>query len=230
MIKTAIVLCLLLILSARSIGQQSYDCENKVLTKSLEEKLSGYVLDQLLDKKQFYTNDWCDAIVTLTDGRTITGELLRYNGFLDKFIWLKKITNQQMILNDEIIDKVDLNPGKFIGNSYFERKKVKRWFDTDTVSVFLEVLTEGPVSLYAQRKIADNQSTNDYTSDYLFFISIKDSPLSVIKPRKKNVLAASGKYEDKFKQAIKKAGLSVHNEYDLVRAAEFLNSTVDFSK
>lgn len=230
MIKTALVLCLLLTLSARLIGQQSNDCENKVLTKSLEEKLSGYVLDQPPDKKQFYSNDWCEAIVTLSDGRTISGELLRYNGFLDKFIWLKKITNQQLILNDEIINKVDLNPGKLIGNSYFERKKVKRWFDTDTVSVFLEVLTEGPVSLYAQRKIADNQSTNDYTSDYLFFVKIKDSPLSAIKPRKKNLLAASGKYEDKFKQTLKKAGLSVRNEYDLVRAVEYLNSTVDFSK
>ncbi len=230
MIKTALVLCLLLILSARSIGQQSYDCENKVLTKSLEEKLSGYVLDQPLDKKQFYTNDWCEAIVTLKEGRTITGELLRYNGFLDKFIWLKKITNQQLILNDEIIEKVDLNPGKLIGNSHFERLKVKRWFDTDTVSVFLEVLTEGPISLYSQRKIADNQSSNDYNSEYLFFISIKDSPLSVIKPRKKNLLAASGKYEDKCKLALKKSGLSIRNEYDLVRVAEYLNSTVDFSR
>jgi len=86
MLKSTSIIILILSLSARLIGQQSYECENKVLTKSLEEKLSGYVLSQPLDNKQYFSREWYEATITLEDGRTITGEWLRYNGFLDKFI------------------------------------------------------------------------------------------------------------------------------------------------
>jgi hypothetical protein len=230
MVKSTLVLCIFLSLSARLSAQQSYECENKVLTKSLEEKLSGYVLGQPVDNNQFYSNDWCEAIVTLADGRTISGEFLKYNGYLEKFIWLKTSTNQQLILNDENIEKVNLISGKLTGTSYFERIKVKRWYDTDSVSVFLEVLTEGPISLYAQRKITTSQSSNEFTNEYLYFIKTYNNPLSVIKPRKKNLLAALGEYEDECKDALKKADLSVSNEYELIRVVEYLNSAVDFNK
>jgi len=199
MVKSALVLFIILSLSVRLHGQQSYECDNKVLAKSLEEKLSGYVLGQPLDNNQFYTNDWSEAFVTLADGSTISGEYLRYNGFLDKFIWLKKNTNQQLILNDEIIEKVDLIPVKQTGTSYFERIKVKRWYDKDSVSVFLEVLTVGPVSLYAQRKISASQSSNEFMGEYIYFIKTINTPLVVFKPRKRNLLAALGEYEDECK-------------------------------
>jgi len=212
------------------MGQQSYGCENKALTKSLEEKLLGYAVGQPLDEKQFFSDDWSEAIVTLADGRIITGELLRYNGFLEKFIWLKKGTNQQIILNDELVVRVDLNSGKSTGTSNFERIKVKRWYDTDSVFVFLEVLTEGPVSLYAERKIADSQSSNEYFSDYLLYIKINNNPLSAIKPRKRDLLAALGTYKDEGKLALKKAKLSISKESDLIRAIKYLNKTIDFKK
>jgi hypothetical protein len=230
MVKSTLVLCFILSFSARLFSQQSYDCENKVFKKSLEEKLSGYVLGQPLDNNQFYTNDWSEAFVTLVDGRTISGEFLRYNGFLDKFIWLKKNTNQQLILNDENIGKVDLVSGKLTGSCYFERIKMKRWYDADSVSVFLELLSDGPISLYAQRKITTSQSSNEFTNEYLYFIKTYYNPLSVIKPRKKNLLAALGEYEDECKNALKRANLSVNNEFELIRVVEYLNSNVDFKK
>jgi len=228
MLKSTSILILILSLSARLIGQQSYECENKVLTKSLEEKLSGYVLSQPLNNKQYQSRDWYEAIVTLEDGRTVTGEWLRYNGFLDKFIWLKKNTNQQLILNDEIVEKVQLNSGKVIGNSYYEKIKVKRWYDTDSVFTFLEVLSEGPLTLYAQRKVADSQSSNEFINDYFYFITINNTQLIAVKPRKSSLFASLGNYKDKCKQALKKANLGVSNESDLIRAVEYLNSTVDF--
>jgi hypothetical protein len=230
MLKSMSILIFILSLSARLIGQQSYECENKTLTKSLEEKLSGYVLSQPLDNKQYFSRDWYEAIVTLKDGRTVTGEWLRYNGFLDKFIWLKKSTNQQLILNDEIVEKVQLISGKVIGNSYFERIKVKRWYDTDSVFTFLEVLSGGPISLYAQRKVADSQSSNEFISDYLYFITINNTQLIAVKPRKSSLFASLGKYKDDCKQALKKANLGVSDESDLIRAVEYLNSAVDVNK
>lgn len=230
MTKSTSVLILILSISARLIAQPSYDCGNMTLAKSLEEKLSGYVLNQLLDNKQYVSRDWYEATVTLNDGRTITGEWLRYNGFLDKFIWLKKTTNQQLILNDEIIEKVQLNSGNVVGNSYFERLKVKRWYDTDSVFAFFEVLCEGPISLYAQRKIADSQSSNEFMSDYLYFITINNSRLTAVKPRKNSLFASLGEYKDECKQALKKANLGVNNESDLIRAVEYLNKTADFRK
>ena len=228
MVKSVLFLILILSLSVRLPGQQSYECENKVFTKSLEEKLSGYVLGQPLDNNQFYTNDWTEAIVTLSDGSTISGEYLRYNGFLEKFIWLKKNTNQQLVLNDEIIEKVHLISPKLTGTVYFERIMVKRWYDADSAYVFLEVLTLGPVSLYAERKITASQSSSLFTGEYLYFIKINNTPLSVIKPRKRSLLSALGEYEDKCKGALKKANLSVSNEFELIRAVEYLNSDVDF--
>jgi hypothetical protein len=230
MIKSALVLCLILSFSARLIGQQSNECENKVLAKSLEEKLSGLVLNQPLDNKQFYSFDWYETLVTLKDGRTISGEFLRYNGFLNKFIWLKKSTNQQIILNDENITEIDLISGKLIGSGTFVRKNVKRWYDIDSVSVFLEVLVEGPVSLYSQRIITNNQNTNEYTPDYLYFIKTNNGILSVIKSRKRTLLTSLGTYESTCRQALNKANLGVNNEYDLVRAVEYLNSSVNFAK
>ncbi|MDO9255400.1 MAG: hypothetical protein Q7U54_07810 [Bacteroidales bacterium] len=230
MLKSTSIIILILSLSARLIGQQSYECENKVLTKSLEEKLSGYVLSQPLDNKQYFSRDWFEATITLKEGRIVTGEWLRYNGFLDKFIWLKKSTNQQLILNDEIVEQVQLNSGKVIGNSYFEKIKVKHWYDTDSVFTFLEVLSDGPISLYVQRKVSDSQSSNEFISDYLYFITINNTPLIAVKPRKSSLFASLGKYKVECKQALKKANLSVSNESDLIRAVEYLNSNVDLKK
>lgn len=230
MIKNTIVIIIFLSLLATVRAQQSYNCENKVLAKSLEEKLTGIVVSQLPDNKQFYSNDWSKAIVTLKDGNTVGEEYIRYNGFQAKFVWLKKSTNQQIILNDEDFSKVDLSSGKLLTSGIFERKNVKHWFDIDSVPVFLEVLAQGPISLYAERKIGNNSNSIEYTSEYQYFIRLANGPLSAIKPRKKALLGALGAFENDCKLALNKAKLSVGNEYDLIRVVEYLNESVDFGK
>jgi hypothetical protein len=230
MIKYALGLLLLLSLAARLTGQQSKDCGNKGLTKLLEEKLTGYAVGQPLNPKQYYTDDWCEAIVTLDDGSTITGELLRYNGLLEKFIWLKKATNQELILKDDEVAKVYLNPQKLTSSSTFKRIKMKRWFDADSVFVFLEVLAEGPVTLFAQRKITESQSLNEYVSDFRYYIQVNRNALCSLKPRKHDLLAAMGSYKDECKLALNEANLGIGNEADLIRAVNYLNRTIGFRK
>ncbi len=230
MIKYVLGLLLILSLSARLTGQQSKGCENKGLIKSLEENLTGYAVGRPLDPNQYFTDDWCEAIVSLADGSTITGEWLRYNGLLEKFIWLKKATNQELILKDDEIAKVYLNPQKLTSSSTFKRIKMKRWYDADSVFVFLEVMTEGPVTLYAHRKLTESQSLNEYVSDYRYYIKVNHNALCSLKLRKHDLLAAMGSYKDECKLALNEANLGIGNEADLIRAVNYLNRTVGFRK
>jgi hypothetical protein len=193
------------------------------MIKSFEEKLAGTIIERSLDKKQFYVSEWSRGTIQLVNGKRVTDELLKYNGYLDKFVLFKAKTGQQVLLNDEEIREVDLKNDNTGSTKYFVRAKIKQWFNVDSIYTYLEVLAKGNTSLYARRKIDFFPAANEYKPVIKYFVGMSDGSVHPLNPSNRNFLTLIGKQNESFRTDLRKERLNIRAESDFIRAINLYN-------
>lgn len=197
------------ICSAKIFCQDYCDCSNKEMIRSFEEKLAGTIIEQPLDSRQFYFPEWIKGTVMLISGKKVKDELLKYNGYLNKFVGLNTKTDQQVLLNDEEIREVHLMKDNSGSAKYFKKIKIKPQYSTDSVYIYLEVLEEGITSLYAWRKIDYFPSTNEYKPVFKYYVGMSDGSIHSLNPTNRNLLLLAGKQAESFKATLRKERLKI---------------------
>ncbi len=189
----------------------------------------GYVGSQL------FRGVWFRGRVTLEDGRTAHNRILAYNGMQDQLIWLDKKGGKVLALDKGLTAGFVLRDDK--GEEMrFRKIRVKPLLQNDSVSVYAQVLFEGEnISLYAQRKIV-----NDYTETYGGYVTSASRRFLAPKPvyfifmpgrqsnqiekiSRKTLYAVFPEKKKQIRKTLRKNRLSLHNEYQLVRAIELID-------
>ncbi len=189
----------------------------------------GYVGSQL------FRGDWFRGSVILEDGRIADDKMLAYNGMQDQLIWLDKKGGKVLTLDKGLIAGFVLRDDK--GEEMrFRKIRVKPLLQNDSVPVYAQVLFEGEnISLYAQRKIV-----NDYTETYGGYVTSASRRYLAIKPvylfrvhgrqrdreekiNRKTLYAIFPEKKKEIRKILRKNHLSLHNEYQLIRAIELID-------
>ncbi|MBN2519130.1 MAG: hypothetical protein JXB17_01380, partial [Bacteroidales bacterium] len=86
---------------------QNYFCKcnkNYENEKYLEEKLVGKIfVNPLVSNNLQFFNEWTIGEIYLQNGKTVKNKYLRYNGYLDYLLWLRKSDYQTAIINRETV-------------------------------------------------------------------------------------------------------------------------------
>ena len=189
----------------------------------------GYVGSQL------FRGSWFPGSVVLEDGRIADDKMLAYNGMQDQLIWLDKKGGKVLTLDKGLIAGFVLRDDK--GEEMrFRKIRVKPLLLNDSISVFAQVLLQGQhLSLYVQRRII-----NDYTETYGGYVTSASRRYLAPKPvyfifmpgrqsnrmekiSRKTLYAVFPEKKKQIRKTLRKNRLSLHNEYQLIRAIELID-------
>lgn len=189
----------------------------------LEDKIlaQNYSLRVQSPEIQFY-NNWTLGDVILTSGSVIHNKLLRYNGFMDALFWMRTKDYQTSVIEKNTIASFLLYDDEHKPYAFFKKLKMKNLFGKDSSDVFLEVLTEGKLSLYAWRKVAVINNVDEYSTDYQFYLW-KDGIMYPLSLKKRSLLKLMGDEKSIMRGIIRENNLNVSNENQMIKAIELYN-------
>lgn len=221
--RIPIVIILLTAGALNVYAQNGCECSSTATLKATDEKLFGTVVERSPDSRQFYIEGWRKGSVLLVNGKTVTDEILKYNGFLDKFFAYKPVTGRLVILNDDEITGVSLDDPGTGEAKHFVKKRVREPYTADSVDTYMEVLAEGPNSLYAWRDMEYFPASNYYKPLTRYYVSLGDQSMNLVDPGNKNLLILTGNMQEVLKTRFRKEGLNIKRERDFIRAIDLYN-------
>lgn len=103
---------------------------------------------------QYYINEWLNGDVTLINGAVARDKKLRYNGLLDEVFWLHEESLQHIKLDRHLISEFCLTLPDSGDSLLFRRIETDALRLSRTGDIFVQVLYDDVISLYAYRRIA----------------------------------------------------------------------------
>jgi hypothetical protein len=162
--------------------------------------------------------------VTLYNGEIIHNLNLKYNGYVDAFIWLEPKTYANVRLERELIKEVKLNLSErdFL---LFRLMEIDLLATINSKYNFINVLDEGKISLYVFRQFI-LYNLDQYSPNFKYLLKKEDGKITSFIPANRNLFNELPGHKKQLKTIIKKNRLNVKNESDLVKTIKILNTQI----
>lgn len=201
------------------------DTSTAYINKMLGAKLLAktFVNTMVSNNNQFF-NNWANGDVTLADGSIVKDELLRYNSFIDELLWLRKSDySAGIVYKTTVREFVIYNEAK-TPIARFKNLNVKNWYSLDSSYTYLQVLTEGRISLYVQRRMINiDKSTKELVQKDLYYL-YKDGQYYSIVPNRLNLYRIMKDEKENMRKIVRGSHLRVRKEAQLTEAIEKYNT------
>jgi hypothetical protein len=176
------------------------------------------------NSKQYY-NNWSDGEVKLVNGDIVKNELLRYNLLLDELLWLRKIDYSTGMVYKNTVEEFTLFNDSSASIARFRKVMLGSWYSSDSAYTYLQVLAEGEVSLFVQRKVINiSNSTNELKAKNKYYIEV-DGVYSGFAPNLSAFCATLKDDKKKMKSIVHTNHLNIRNESELIEAIEIYNGS-----
>lgn len=225
-------LYLLLISSGSMMHSQTFNTDS-----IFEPKLKGEIFTMKAGTvgEQFYNDAWTESDIRLSSGELVFNKLLKYNAFMDEVIWFMADSSRQVKLEKHFIDEFCFKnyKGKAIR---FKRIRVRLPQMHDSADIFVEVLYEKSVSLYAYRKVGKKGHIDRIENGVLYsFDKLVSQPVCIIilpdgtviffrRIRERALIkACPEQYKNALRNIISENNLSIRTENDLIELANMID-------
>ncbi len=198
---------------------------NEAFAQALAQSVSVPVaatlyINEFPSKKEQFTSDWAKGDIFYTNGSISKNCNLRYNCWKDELIWLRNTDYKTgTVIKDFVADFTLINAAG-------ETKKFTKYYDQSGIfnqTIFLEVLSQGKISLYCYRKVSYNKSNDSFSQKHQYFLKINGQMIK-IKLKKSSVYALfSAENQKKLKAILSNNHLKLKKEYELARAFDIFN-------
>ena len=194
------------------------NCEHTI---NFEAKLKGRVFINKYPGKsiQFYKN-WMQGELLLSDGNIVTNKVLLYNSLLDELIWRRSTDYKQVILNKQAIAGFTLYNSDNIKVAEFQKKYLKN--ASDSTGTFLQILTEGKISLYVKREVLFKENSGEFQGKNNYYL-LKNGEFYPLIPYRWFLYRLMGEDKAKMKTIVRKNFLFIKKEPALIKAIQLFN-------
>ncbi|MBN2482490.1 MAG: hypothetical protein JXB19_12180 [Bacteroidales bacterium] len=174
--------------------------------------------------EQFF-NVWAPGNITMVNGETVSGMLLRYDKYQDQVLWLRQTDFKTGVINKSIVSGFDVYHEDHQLAGSFIRKKINSP-GMGAVDAYLQILTEGPVGFYVFRNVVKAISVSRTVDNNLYYLGI-DSNLYPVALRRKSLLRSPGIDKDIMKGIIRSNHLTLYqDEADFTKAVYLYNESL----
>lgn len=221
--KQLLIIFLLIFFSITGFSQQDKIMLNEQsLTDSLfEEKIIGVVADMRLNNPSFLNKKFIPGTIQLINGSLIKNKLLNYDCHTDELIWIRQSPYQIVVVSKSTVLKFSLSSETESAIITFKKLKARSPVSGDSADLYLQVLKEGLVSLFVQRR--KQETDNKYKNYNTYFIQNTNGEISRFKCSRKNLFDLFEKIKKELKPLINKEHLRMKQESNIIRAIEIIN-------
>jgi hypothetical protein len=185
---------LIFILTILTIFACSTTCKNlpeeTLIDSIFQPALTGkvYIEPRNLDGDQYNGKTWELCKIIMSDGRIKQGEKLKYNGYIDEFIWLNRSNYAQIQIDKSTISDVYFTNQDGSKNHY-KLINLRDEIEDKRDHKFVEVLQEDTFSAYVLRRVPVIGTKIVYKDEKMYEdIVIKAKPVYLIKTDKGDIL------------------------------------------
>ena len=221
----AFLFILLQLFIANSFAQEnSCNCDSTSNPeRNYEVRLMGKAfINKYPGKRMQFYKSWLPGELLMSNGMIVKNKFLGYNSLLDELIWMRTTDYQQVILNKKIIAGFSLYDTKNQKIAEFRKFQVKNWLTGDSAYNYLQVLVEGKISLYVQRKVVVLSSINEFQDQDQYYL-LKEGRLYSLVPNRWFLFRIMGNDKTKMKTIVRKNFLLIKNEPALIKAVQLFN-------
>ncbi|MGD2035538.1 MAG: hypothetical protein PVF73_10810 [Bacteroidales bacterium] len=207
-----------IIFSQKSVN----DCLTDPLDTLFPSVLCGiYRANTIFLESDHFIDDWKKGEVLLSSGEVVRDEYLRYNGLLDNVFWLRVTDYKIAMLYKELVKGFNVYSEHDEKGKKYRKMIVPGYFSEG--EVFLEVLTEGKISVYCYRRIEMEHSTFEVYPDYQYYLKVNEDYRHIFLRRFSVISVLPDEEKIKMRSIIRSNRLRMKDEQDLIRAFELLN-------
>jgi hypothetical protein len=224
--KNLIVSIILVLITNAGLLSQEYYCnciEDISITEDFQRKLSGrFFVNRIMDYGSQFFYKWANGDVIMNDGQIIRNKYIRYNRYSDELLWLRKSDYKTALLDKETIDEFIIYTEDNSPYAHFRKARIKKWYQFDSTDVFLQILTEGNISLYVFRTVTVIRNKIEIYDKDIYYLLMNNN-YHRIDASRLGLIRALPQNKTELKQIIRKNKLKVKSEPHLIKAIELLN-------
>jgi hypothetical protein len=194
----------------------SSDFEVKLMGKAFVNKYPGKSI-------QFYKS-WMPGNLLMSDSSIVNNKFLVYNSLLDELIWLRTADQKQVVLKKQTIAGFTLYGTDNVKVAEFKRLHLKNRSLADSTGTFLQILAEGKISLYAERKVTFESNTNEFHNKTQYYLQ-KGGNFYILIPNRWFLYQLMGEDKAKMKAIVRRKFLFIKKEPELIEAIQLFNET-----
>lgn len=240
MIRYFLVLNIFFVWVNSIFGQHGTICNcDSLYLDNIEPRLIGdaYFYGKIGKGSLYFTDDWLSGDVVLSSNVVVKNKKLRYNGFIDRLIWLVPDVYQQVKLDKESVGAFTLYDKQLEVKHEFRKICIKELLIADSTKVYAKLLYKNKVSLYAYYKVelagTEMESGNSHFVDVYakktvyYFMFDNGQTLGFKRFKKRDIINLfPGKKEQILKNFRKYGQRRFKTEADLIKITEVLNGVL----
>jgi hypothetical protein len=225
-IKLLFVISCVLITTQIEAQSSTNNCgcvQNADMAKSFEQKLlaANFVNKFVRSVNQFY-GTWAKGELKLKNGCTVTNEYLRYNRYHDELLWLRGNDYSIGVVQKDLVESFTIFATENQPTMTFRNMRRNKWLLSDSSSMYMQVLADGPLLLVARRKalrIGENPELNP--KDEYFFI--KDNIFYKISITRRSLYKFMATEKEAMREIVRENNLNLRNEAQFAKAIMLYN-------
>lgn len=192
------------------LAQKTCSCSTSTdIDNLLEDRVLAQAYTQKMKSPEIqFSDDWRKGEIQLINGEVIHSVYLRYNGFSDQLYWLRAKDYQMSMVDRSVVksfcftDTIRNKLAVYLRADFIEKKL------SEVPDVFLQVLTEGEISLYLYHRVNYLTNTDEYYSKPEYYVKI-NGEIKRISLRRRSLVRLLGEKKSEMRSIIRQ------NDYDL---------------
>jgi hypothetical protein len=227
-ISIEIILLVFFILNSFNSNSQNVPLECDNIGKDscfYEENLLGefFMNRDLYKGPKYFNSTWNNGEIILENNKRITNKILNYHLLSNQLIWLRSGDFQQIIVSKDMVKEFIIFNKETDKKEIFRKITFKTIYLIDDITTYLQVLSEGKISIYAHRKERLNNNYTELIPINEYYIQIGTGPLKYFNLNRWALYFAVGGYKAQIKKIVRSNHLRIRREEDLIRAVEIFN-------
>ena len=227
-----ICLLLLLLSSYNSVKSQNgtVPCMNTMVNDSsiFEENISGefFIRTELYKGSVFYNPDWRYGSILFENNKKVYHKYLNYYMITGELFWLRSSDYKQVIVDKETVKEFTVYPKENNKQEIFRKLTFRPWYRLDSITEFLQVLSEGEINLFAYRSTNINKTTDEVFPRIEYYFQLKNGEIKFLRKGRWSLYDVAGVNNKIMKKIVRSNHFRVRQESDLIKAVDLFNRSV----
>jgi hypothetical protein len=223
------IILILATISSDIIAQnKTSDCVINIDSTVFDENITGeYFVNDGHVGRIFYNTDWRKGEILLENNRIVPNKILNLYLFNEQLIWMRNLDYKQISVSQETVKEFRIYSTNGIPKQVFRKIKFKtRMMDINYSEIFLQVLAEGKITLYAYRKVWLNKNTNELIPTFKYYIQVNNSEIESYSPNRWSLYSVAKKcgLKQEMKDIVQNNHLHIRDELGIIKALEIFNT------
>jgi hypothetical protein len=205
------------------------NCTNSTNDTSVyEEIITGefYVPNQFHQGPNFYNPDWRYGTIVFEDGKKVYHKLINFHYMTGDLFWMRQKDYKQIIVSKTTVKEFIIYSNDTSNRVLFRKTNFQPWYKPNPISEYLQVLSQGYMTLYAYRKATVDKNTNQIIPATEYYVQFNNGELQHLKRGRWPLYRLTAENKMIMKKIVRSNHYRIRKEENLIKSIILFNKEI----